>query len=87
MEAQIKKYMPTDKELERLDLLISNIPELQDFIENSSYSLDLIIKGIDSLNMPLDYKKRLKAIVCGLRKKYIQHQKYINILALEIKIQ
>src|SRR5580692_8413099 len=76
METQIKKYMPSDKELEGLDLLISNIPELQDIIENSSHSLDLIIRGIDTLNMPLDYKKGLKQLFVALQKTHTTSEVY-----------
>ena len=68
--------MPSDKELEGLDLLISNIPELQDIIENSSHSLDLIIKGIDTLNMPLDYKRGLKQLFVALQKTHITSEVY-----------
>ena len=68
MDKQIMRYMPSSEELERLDQFISNIPELQDFIQQSDYSLDLIIKGIDSLKMDESYKTQIKQLFIALQK-------------------
>jgi hypothetical protein len=68
MEKQIKRYMPSSEELEGLDQFISTIPELQEFIQESDYSLDLIIKGTDSLKMDESYKKGIKQLFIALQK-------------------
>jgi hypothetical protein len=76
MEKQIKRYMPSSEELEGLDKFISNIPELQDFIQESNYSLDLIINGIDSLKMYEAYKKGIKQLFIALQKSCIAKETY-----------
>ena len=60
MEKQINRYTPTNEELEGLDNLISKIPDLQNLIEENADSLDLIIKGIDTLRIDNVYKKRFE---------------------------
>ena len=76
MEKQIMRYMPSSEELEGLDQFISKIPELQDFIQESDYSLELIIKGIDSLKMDKNYKKGIKQLFIGLQKSSIAMETY-----------
>jgi len=76
MEKQIQRFMPSTKELEGLDSLISNIPELQDMIEESDYSLTKIIEGINTLKMPDEYKTGLKQLFVGLQKAYVSEQIY-----------
>lgn len=68
MDKQIKRYMPSLEELKGLDQFISNIPELQDFTQESDYSLDLIIKGIDLLKIDDYFKKEIKQLFIGLQK-------------------
>jgi hypothetical protein len=68
--------MPSKEELEGLDQFISNIPELQDFIQRSDYSLDLIIKGIDSLKMDETYKTGVKQLFIGPQKTSIAKETY-----------
>ena len=70
------RYMPSSEELEGLDQFISNIPELQDFIQQSDYSLDLIIKGIDSLKIDESYKTRIKQLFIALQKTSIAKETY-----------
>ena len=76
MEKQIKRYAPSSEELEGLDKFISNIPELQEFIQESDYSLDLIIKGIDSLKMDETYKTGIKQLFIALQKSCIAKETY-----------
>jgi len=68
MEKQIKRYIPSNEELEGLDEVISKVPELQNIIKANDYSLELIIKGIDSLRMEEGYKKGIKQLFIALQK-------------------
>ena len=46
MENHLVRFGATSIELEGLDNYISNIPELQELIEECSYDLDIIITAI-----------------------------------------
>ena len=49
MDKQIKRYTPSDSELEGFDLLITKIPELQEIIKNEDYILEKILNATDNL--------------------------------------
>lgn len=76
MEKQLERYTPSSEELKGLDQFISKIPELENFIQESDYSLDLIIKGIDSLKMDNEYKKGIKQLFIALQKSCIAKETY-----------
>jgi hypothetical protein len=76
MDKQIKRYMPSSEELAGLDQLISNIPELQNFIQECGHSLEIIINGINSIKMDEEYKSGLKQLFIALQKSCIAKETY-----------
>ena len=57
MEKQIKLFTPSESELIGLDNLITNVPELQELIEESVYNIQTINNGVKSLKgLPGSYK-------------------------------
>lgn len=76
MENQIKRYMPSSEELEGLDNYISDIPDLHKLIEENDYSLELIIKGIDSIKIDEGYKTGIKQLFIALQKSSIAKEIY-----------
>ena len=57
MEKHLVRFGATSNELEGLDNYISDIPELHQLIEDSSYDLDVIIKAIkNSKYIPKEFK-------------------------------
>lgn len=59
MDKKIKLFTPSDDELEGLDELISNIPELTELIKESSYNIQVIQNGIKNLKSLNDETKNM----------------------------
>ena len=73
----MQRFLPQEDELDGLDQIISEIPELQNMISSSSYSLDQIIAGIDKLEI-LDPQMKLfaKQVFVNFQKSYVTNQVY-----------
>ena len=49
MNNQIKRFIPSNDELEGIDNIISNVPELKEMIQNDDSNLETIINAIDNI--------------------------------------
>jgi len=87
MDKQIKLFSPAENELEGLDVMISNIPELQELIEESGYNLKTISGGIRNLKgLSEEYKNMLITFFRALNNSHLVSQvyKYSNFRNQEI---
>jgi hypothetical protein len=87
MDKQIQLFSPNENELEGLDNLISNIPELQELIEESGYNIKTISNGIRNLKgMTEEYKNMIMGFFKALNNNYLSSQvyKYSNFRNQEI---
>ena len=87
MDKQIKLFSPTENELEGLDVMISNITELQELIEESGYNLKTVSGGIRNLKgLSEEYKNMLITFFKALNNSHLASQvyKYSNFRNQEI---
>lgn len=76
MDHQIKLFTPSIKDLEGLDALISDVPELQDIIEESDYHLNKIIESVDGSKLGESIKRGIKQLFAALQKTHCSEKVY-----------
>ena len=69
MNNQIKRFIPSNDELEGIDNIISNVPELKEMIQNDDSNLETIINAIDNIkSLNENMKTTIKQFLLHYRK-------------------
>jgi hypothetical protein len=87
MNNQIKRFIPSNDELEGIDNIISNVPELKEMIQNDDTNLETIINAIDNIkSLNENIKTTIKQFFIALQKTNIAYKiyKYSNFRNQEI---
>ena len=87
MNNQIKRFILSNDELEGIDNIISNVPELKEMIQNDDTNLETIINAIDNIkSLNENMKATIKQFFVALQKTNIAYKiyKYSNFRNQEI---